>query len=319
MNEQPLISVIVPCYNVEKYLNKCVDSILKQTYSNFELLLVDDGSLDKTSDICDYYGQVDNRVKVLHKANGGQSDARNSALDIMQGEYVTFVDSDDWIDEDYLDVLYNMMKKNECDISIASLREVYSSGKIIERYSKKEVNKVFSPYEAIENMFYQEMYDTWPCVKLYSKKVFANIRFPKGLFFEDLSCVYQLLLNATKIVYTSRAIYSYYIRTNSTEGSPFSEKKYYDTLTVYSQIINDDRLFIIRKAVECRMFSFLFRLYLSMPEQDERRNYLWKVLSMIRFNVLFNSKGRKKARVAAFLSYMGPKMMMSIYRRIKGR
>src|SRR5699024_6485655 len=108
---QPLISVIVPCYNVEEYLPKCVESILNQTYRNLEIFLVNDGSLDRSGEICDEYVVKDTRIKVIHKENGGLSDARNVALDIMTGEYVTFVDSDDYVAEDYVEYLYKLIEE----------------------------------------------------------------------------------------------------------------------------------------------------------------------------------------------------------------
>ena len=120
---QPLISVIVPCYNVEEYLPKCVESVLNQTYRNLEILLVDDGSPDRCGEICDGYATVDSRVKVIHKENGGLSDARNVALDVMKGEYVTFVDSDDYVAEDYVEYLYKLIEENGVKLSVSCYQE----------------------------------------------------------------------------------------------------------------------------------------------------------------------------------------------------
>ena len=110
---QPLISVIVPCYNVEEYLPKCIESILNQTYRNLEILLVDDGSPDNCGRICDEYAAKDSRIRIIHKKNGGLSDARNAALDVMTGEYVTFIDSDDYVSDDYVEYLYKIIKNLE--------------------------------------------------------------------------------------------------------------------------------------------------------------------------------------------------------------
>ena len=109
---QPLISVIVPCYNVEEYLPKCIESILNQTYRNLEILLVDDGSPDNCGRICDEYAAKDSRIRIIHKKNGGLSDARNAALDVMTGEYVTFIDSDDYVSDDYVEYLYKIIKES---------------------------------------------------------------------------------------------------------------------------------------------------------------------------------------------------------------
>lgn len=318
MNTQPLISVIVPCYNVEKYLNKCVDSILKQTYSNFELILVDDGSLDNTSDICDYYGQVDNRVRVLHKVNGGQSDARNSALDIMQGEYVTFVDSDDWIDEDYLGYLYTLMSKYESDIVVASAYRILDGNLLNSNIKENIVKKVSSLY-AVENMLYQKEITAGPCAKLFKSSYFATIRFPIGIVFEDLATTYRLYLKAKTIVYSNRCIYSYLYRSDSTEGCSFSEKKYKSAMFVVKQIETDQSLFYAKRAVKSRTFSLLFRIYLSMPYSDKRKQEVWRVLCSKRFDVMIDRNARVKNRMAAFLSYFGEKIVHLVYKRVKTR
>ena len=118
MSENPLISVIVPVYKVENYLDKCVESILVQTYKNLEILLVDDGSPDRCGEMCDEYAKADSRIKVVHKKNGGLSDARNVALDAMTGEYVAFVDSDDTIAKDYIEVLYGLIEKCQAQMSV---------------------------------------------------------------------------------------------------------------------------------------------------------------------------------------------------------
>ena len=120
---QPLISVIVPCYNVEEYLPRCVESVLNQTYRNLEILLVDDGSPDRCGEICDEYAAVDSRVKVIHKENGGLSDARNVALNVMKGEYVTFVDSDDYVAADYVEYLYKLMEEYGVKLSVSRHQE----------------------------------------------------------------------------------------------------------------------------------------------------------------------------------------------------
>lgn len=135
--ESKLISVIVPVYNVEKYLSKCIDSILAQTYKNLEIILVDDGSPDNCPKICDEYAKKDNRIKVIHKENGGLSAARNVALDIAKGEYIGFVDSDDFIAEDMYEVLYNLAEKYNAEISSVSFYKVIENNIITIRDSRK--------------------------------------------------------------------------------------------------------------------------------------------------------------------------------------
>lgn len=316
----PLITVIVPCYNVERYLRRCVDSILLQTYYNIEIILIDDGSTDCSGLICDEFASIDNRIKVIHKTNGGLSDARNKGLDVMLGDYVTFVDSDDWIDKDYVKVLYQLLKENNADVSVINLKPVVEGDLCGSVYPKlSSCSLKLDRYEAIRMMFYQELFDTTAPCKMYKSELFSSLRFPQGLFFEDLATIYQVFLNADSVVVSSSELYFYYLRNDSIEGATFSDKKYKDTLEIYEQISNDARLDSIKEAVNCRLFSFLFRLYLSMPKQDKRRLELWKKLTQVRFGVLKDRKGRKKARIAALLSYAGPFVMSIVYKNIKKR
>ena len=320
-NNLPLITVIVPCYKVERYLKRCVNSILRQTYSNLEIILIDDGSPDNTGVMCDEYLLKDSRVKVIHKANGGLSDARNVALDVFRGEYVTFVDSDDWVDVTYVQCLYEMLIETGADISVINFKQVVESEKSEYGYDgvKSASYSVLDCYQAIEKMFYQEMFDTTAHCKMYKAELFFSLRFTKGIVFEDLALIYQIFLLANRIVVSPSQLYFYYLRRDSIEGEVFSDKKYNDTMFVYEQIINDDRLRNISDSVTCRMFSFLFRLYLSMPSDDERKKDLWHKLIVMRNKVLFNSNGRKKARIAAFLTYAGESVVEQIYKKIKRR
>ena len=152
---KPLISVIVPIYKVEKYLTICVDSLLRQSYGNLEIILVDDGSPDECPAICDQYQNKDNRIKVIHKKNGGLSDARNAGLDIAQGEYVAFVDSDDFIDEDYICKLYDALQQNRASIAVCGIQIIDESNKVTEQICVTQDKKLsFKQRHSIESNFY---------------------------------------------------------------------------------------------------------------------------------------------------------------------
>ena len=182
----PLISVIVPVYNVEKYLKKCIQSIINQTYKNLEIILVDDGSSDNSGKICDEFAQKDNRIKVIHKTNGGLSDARNAGLDVMSGEWVSFVDSDDFVSPYYIENLHYLVNKYDVDMAITSFVRFFNENTKLSsnKISNQEV-LIHNPDEAIKNMLYGKYYSVSACFKIYKKDLFYNNRFTKGKIYED--------------------------------------------------------------------------------------------------------------------------------------
>ena len=317
---KPLISIIVPVYNVEAYLAKCVDSILAQTYTNLEIILVNDGSSDGCGRICDEYAKQDKRIKVIHKQNGGLSDARNVAIDVATGEFITFIDSDDYVTDDYIMTLYSLIEKYECKVSIA----LYNT--FVEGSKPKAVNRVYredcqTNIKAIEEMFYQEKYDTASWAKLYHSSLFATgIRYPKGIVYEDLATTYLLIFQSDKVAFCNRRIYNYLLRRDSIEGSSFSSKKMDSALKVCELMESHlDILGKVMQAYQCRMMSFFFHLLLKMPDGYEHRNMLYKRIKAIRWSVLCNSRARKKARVASLLSYLGLGSVKGVFHLIDKR
>ena len=317
---KPLISIIVPVYNVETYLAKCVDSILAQTYTNLEIFLVNDGSSDCCGKLCDEYAKEDKRIKVIHKKNGGLSDARNVAIDVTTGEFITFIDSDDYVTDDYIMTLYSLIEKYECKVSIA----LYNT--FVEGSKPKVVNRVYredcqTNIKAIEEMFYQEKYDTASWAKLYHSSLFATgIRYPKGIVYEDLATTYLLIFQSDKVAFCNRRIYNYLLRRDSIEGSSFSSKKMDSALKVCELMESHlDILGKVMQAYQCRMMSFFFHLLLKMPDGYEHRNMLYKRIKAIRWPVLCNSRARKKARVASLLSYFGLGVVKGVFHLIDRR
>ena len=317
---KPLISIIVPVYNVETYLAKCVDSILAQTYTNLEIFLVNDGSSDCCGKLCDEYAKEDKRIKVIHKKNGGLSDARNVAIDVATGEFITFIDSDDYVTDDYIMTLYSLIEKYECKVSIA----LYNT--FVEGSKPKVVNRVYredcqTNIKAIEEMFYQEKYDTASWAKLYHSSLFATgIRYPKGIVYDDLATTYLLIFQSDKVAFCNRRIYNYLLRRDSIEGSSFSSKKMDSALKVCELMESHlDILGKVMQAYQCRMMSFFFHLLLKMPDGYEHRNMLYKRIKAIRWSVLCNSRARKKARVASLLSYFGLGVVKGVFHLIDRR
>ncbi len=198
------LSVIVPIYNVEKYLKKCVDSLINQTYHNLEIILVDDGSTDSSGKIADEYKEIDGRIKVIHKTNGGLADARNKGLDVATGKYVAFVDSDDWIDFNTYEYSIDMMEKNNSDMFVFRAINCYNG----QSCEVKNTNNC----EIIKN---KDIFDYWGiigrgvCDKVFIREYWNDIRFPFGKTSEDIFVIYKLMAKA-KVTILSSNIYYYY-------------------------------------------------------------------------------------------------------------
>ena len=203
--KKELISVIVPIYDIEKYLNKCIESIVNQSYENLEIILIDDGSTDESGKICDKWKEKDGRIKVIHKENGGLSDARNVGIENSTGEILYFIDGDDYIDFDIIDNLYFSLLENNTDISMGGLvRELYFEQKTL--YSDK--NYVVDSKEILRKMFINEICTT-VCNILFKKKLFEDIKFPVGKINEDSATLYKLFDKADKISHINKAGYYY--------------------------------------------------------------------------------------------------------------
>ena len=227
MNMSERISVIVPVYKVEPYLRKCVDSILAQTYTNLEVILVDDGSPDSCGAICDEYAAKDNRVRVIHKHNGGLSDARNAGLNIATGDWLSFIDSDDWIEASMYETLLHNATKNNAEISIGGVVDevLTDNGIVITKTTQggSVVTEVREKQSAIRH-FLCNSWSAWD--KIYRRMVFDGVRYPVGEINEDEAIALQLLEKCERVVYTNEVFYHYIKRPESITTSSFSPKKF---------------------------------------------------------------------------------------------
>lgn len=220
----PEISIIVPVYNVEKYVRKCIESILNQTFSDFELILVDDGSTDNSGKICDEYKLKDNRVIVIHKENGGLSSARNVGIDNANGKFLGFVDGDDYIEKDMYETLYKDIKEFDADISVCQIYDEYvTSCKSRAVESGKIKRCVLDNITAFKFSIVRNVIGVSACNKLYKKKLFDNYRYPEGKTTEDAFVTPILIFNSKKISYNPLPKYFYVHRENSITTLPFSQ------------------------------------------------------------------------------------------------
>lgn len=262
MENAPLISVIVPVYKVERYLPRCIESILKQTYTNFELILVDDGTPDRSGMICDRYAEKDSRIRVIHKENGGVSTARNAGIDAAKGEWITFVDADDWVSNDYIEALVTPLLQGQYDLSVGSIevRGISKTSKPLKSESLDIIND--SDERRIAFLCRHEFYGPW--IKLYSSEIIKknNVYFVVGMKYgEDLVFVLEYLKYCKKICALEKIIY-YYNRLN-TNAATFSyaqsesrliwllsELKGYETLfTSYNISAETINSFLAKKAL----------------------------------------------------------------------
>ena len=225
MREHPLISVIVPVYNVEKYLPKCVDSILAQTYDNLEIILVEDGTKDNSGAICDEYARKDSRIRVIHKENGGLSSARNAGMDIARGEYFGFVDSDDWIEPEMYETLLNLADKYDADMVCGSRYDVEAATGVRTLGLHHEKEECLSSMEMLGRVFTWNGCDSAAWDKLYHRSLFSQIRYPFGKICEDLPTTYRIGLDAGRVGMIAKPVYNYFHRAGSITTASMSDAR----------------------------------------------------------------------------------------------
>lgn len=311
-----LISVIVPVYNVEKYLKRCVNSLLSQSFNNLEIILVDDGSTDSSPKICDEYSFMDSRVHVIHKANGGLSSARNAGLDLAMGNYIGFIDSDDWIDSEMYEVLYRNIIKYNADVS--DIDSIITSEEI-EYHNTAETIKVLEGREILVDYFLADKYSC--CRKLYKRKIIGNIRFPVGKINEDIATNYQFLQAANREVKSSLKMYYYFTNPNSITGKVF-RKRDFDLLDACQKLIdltkNDQELLGLARIKQGISYYSIIGRYISYEcekgynprsEIDELRIKLRSS-----YKLLMNSHiSPKKKTLISIIVFFNPHFLMNIH------
>lgn len=323
----PQISVIVPIYKVEKYLKECVDSILAQTYQNFELILVDDGSPDSCPAMCDEFAKQDSRVVVIHKENGGLSDARNAGLDIAKGEYIGFVDGDDYISPRMYETLINRILSDKSDFAVCEHARVDDLGKIIEfPKSQQKVNrKYYSPDEFISELFICNGAYVVAWNKLYRKDIFAKLRFPFGKQHEDEFIIHHVIAQCKKISYIEDELYYYRQR----EGSIISKGLNVKSLD-YGDALIDRYHFTKRNKYEewkndtvCRLSSQLekWNKYAKdnieiRKKYNELRKKSWFLVFEKKAFISYNSHGRLYMKFQLIMPKLA-ESMNKLYNKIR--
>lgn len=316
-DNHPLVAVEVAVYNVEKELDRCIDSVLAQDYKQFELILVDDGSMDSSGKICDEYAALDPRVSVIHRANGGLSAARNSGMAAAQGDFVTFVDSDDWIDPRYLSCLVGQVLETGAAISACDLHVSYDATLPSCSVASTEL---LTGRAAFEAMMYQTGITNSASGKLFSRSALIGFQFPVGRYFEDLWSVYQPVRRVAFVSYSRTPLYCYVQRRGSIMNSPTFVNNVGDLIgaidALETCIQNEDPLLL--PSVRSRKFScYSQALYALRNSNDSRVAGLWDWMRASRFALILDRRARLKNRLAALSSLAGRRVFLAIYGAMK--
>ena len=279
---EPLISIIIPVYKAEAYLDNCMKSVLNQSYRNLEVILVDDGSPDLSGALCDRYAEEDSRVRVIHKKNGGAADARNCGLDVASGEYVAFVDSDDWIERDMYELLLEQICKYDAKLCVCGRYDVINGERVAGLGPERNI--LLDEKNAYRTLLIERELDSSPCDKLYHKSIFSELRFPVGVINEDAAIIHQIISNAGGVCLLNRRLYYYNHHAGSVTTSAFSEKN-----------------LIMKKHAE-RTVDYILSKYPDLS--DEAQAYLAKRYIELCVYIIRADKAVQKAQEATFTELM---------------
>ena len=256
--KQKLVSIIIPIYKVEQYLVDCIQSVCNQTYKNIEIILVNDGSPDNCGKICDDYAKKDKRISVIHKENGGLSDARNNGINIARGDYITFIDSDDYVETTFIEELYNAIEKNNSDISICNINVVDENGNKIGKLGFKD-NIIVDGKQIVKGICEQknivESIVAWN--KMYSSKILKKYKYPVGKIHEDEFLTYKILYQAESVAIINKYLYNYRKNNQSIVGKKFNQQRL-DLLEALSE-----RLGFYKNNKEDYLYLMTLKIYLN--------------------------------------------------------
>ena len=321
---EELITIVVPIYKVEDCLKICIDSILNQTYKNLEIILVDDGSPDNCDKICDEYAKKDKRIKVIHKENGGLSDARNAGMKIATGKYITFIDSDDYVSNDYVEYLYNLIKKYNVKLSICDFKKIFKETDFIANAETKV--EVLNSENALKNLLFSQGIDISAWAKLYQIDLWENYEFPKGKCYEDSAIIYKLIDEAEKVAFGNKQCYYYIARPGSISKQKGFNKNEEDYIENTKQMLTFIREKYPNIAVNrydlYSNFRILRILIFTNPRNKKMEKEIINNIKQHRREVFFCKDTPKRDKIAIIFLNMGLpifKTFWYIYSKITGR
>lgn len=314
----PKISIIVPVYNVENYIQDCINSILKQDLKEIELILVNDGSTDNSGYICDEFSKKDRRIKVIHKENGGQSSARNRGIEVAEGDFIGFVDSDDWIEKEMYETLYAKAMESEADIVACNISQ-YTKDSSSHLYWHDIKEQSYDKASAMKELYLNERLTFSPCNKIYKKELFVDIRFKEGYILEDMEFAYRIMHLADKVYYIGKPLYNYRYNESSTMRKTFTKKRldefevrknmYYFYLKHYPDFANE---------LYAEWFLTGLLLYINIEKYypDEKAFYKYLIdLDRTKATMLvMNKQFNKKKKLLLSVALISPYLLVSVYR-----
>lgn len=318
------VSIIIPIYNVENWLDECIDSVVGQTYKNLEIILVDDGSTDKSGRICDEWKEKDGRISVVHKKNGGLSSARNAGLDIFTGMYVTFLDSDDYIELNTIEEMLKCMKEQEADIVSCAMNKIIN-GEIVQSRDINE-ERTYLQKDLLDGFYYyRDGLCGSVCDKLFKADFFESLRFPEGLNSEDYYVLFNIYLRTKKMFYNNQCFYNYRIRENSICTTYEITEHSFDKIKISDKIKQLTEKEIPERIDDAKAYQVISRFYVYceiIPRKYNRKEKLeWKRdLTKYKKFVMKNKKIERKFKIKYLSLICCPKlygMLEKVYYKMK--
>ncbi len=318
MNRKTKVSIIVPVYNTAKYLSKCLDSIIDQTYQNLEIIAINDGSTDNSETILKEYAKKESRLKIITQKNQGLSNARNAGLKRASGDFITFVDSDDIIEPEMIEKMLGALKKSHADVAVCSFKELFPDKTIKHFNNNHYPQKVFSTESALKAMLKEEGFMVSATMKLFPRHFFDHIKFPIGKLHEDVGTTYKLIQKAEKIIFLPDEFYLYIHHQNSIINQNFDDRKF-DLIELTDKMCDDlDQHFPnLKNTTNERRMRARFSLLRQIPKNYPRTKELTSYLKEHQVFITKNPEAGKIDKIALKLALINPNLLKLAYKLFK--
>jgi len=311
-----MLSVIVPVYNTDKYLNDCIESVLRQTYYDMEILLINDGSTDNSLQKCKEFAKTDKRIIVLDKSNGGLSSARNMGLDHATGDYIAFIDSDDTVSSDVYEKNIDILK-NDKTIDILQFPVYKNYGKENAFINSQKTGEIVGTENLFREWIENNRIEWIACGKIYKRKIFDQLRFPEGMIYEDNFLMSDILNSIRKLYISNHGLYYYYDRENTITTSPHTLKKELDTQKVSLKILSNLIRFKSLQKGKIKLLSRIFNVYLSLSKNykvNSIDDLFIREIKRLTIQAVLNSELSNKEKIKlALLKIIGYKFYFKFY------